>query len=284
MSSPPQQNDIRRDDQVVAPGTVNSISRGTGRPALLVHGLAASLHDWEALLPELVEAGYAAHAMDLLGHGDSYKPPHLHDYHVNAAFDHMCGWIEALGLREPAVLVGHSLGGYLSLQYALRFPERVRALVLVNPLYDQKQLSPFLQTMFRRELKNIVLLERAPYWLYRMVIDFSSFNFYIDQREMHSLPARVRQHTALDYKRAAAGIYNLPRTLHDLSADLPRVHQPVLVLWGARDQTLSPASFPRLVGLLPDARGEEIPTCGHVPHQCHPEGFNRRVMAFLGGL
>lgn len=284
MNSTLKHNDIRRDDQLVPRGHVSSISRGVGAPVLLVHGLAASLYDWEALIPELTAAGYASHALDLLGHGESYKPPHLHDYHVNGVFEHMRSWADGLGLREPAILIGHSLGGYLSLQYALRFPDRVRALVLVDPLYRQEQLSPFLQAMFRRELKNLVLLERAPYWLYRLVIDFSSFNIYIDQRELHNLPGRVRLQTALDYKRAAAGIYNLPRTLHDLTGELPRLKQPTLVVWGARDQTLAPASFPQLVEMLPDARGVEIPTCGHVPHQCHPEGFNRRVLEFLAGL
>jgi pimeloyl-ACP methyl ester carboxylesterase len=284
MNSGLHHNDIRRGDQLVPPGHVSSISRGAGAPVLLVHGLAASLYDWEALIPELTAAGYASHALDLLGHGESFKPPHLHDYHVNGVFEHMLGWADGLQLREPAILIGHSLGGYLSLQYALRFPDRVRALVLVDPLYRQEQLSPFLQAMFRRELKNLILLERAPYWLYRLVIDFSSFNFYVDQRELHSLPGRVRLQTALDYKRAAAGIYNLPRTLHDLTSDLPSLRQPALVLWGARDQTLSPASFPRLVEMLANGRGEAIRTCGHVPHQCHPEGFNRRVLDFLASL
>ncbi|PIZ26014.1 MAG: hypothetical protein COY47_02795, partial [Chloroflexi bacterium CG_4_10_14_0_8_um_filter_57_5] len=89
---------------------------------------------------------------------------------------------------------------------------------------------------------------------------------------------------ALDYKRADPGIYNIPRTMRDLTSDLPRVSAPTLVIWGARDQTLAPASFPELVRLLPNARGETLVSCGHVPHQCHAAQFNCLVMDFLADL
>jgi len=50
---------------------VNFVSQGKGAPVVMIHGLAASLHDWDFLLPRLTEAGYAGYALDLLGHGDS---------------------------------------------------------------------------------------------------------------------------------------------------------------------------------------------------------------------
>ena len=51
------------------PCTTNYVSQGAGAPVIMVHGLAASLHDWDFLLPELAKAGYAGYALDLLGHG-----------------------------------------------------------------------------------------------------------------------------------------------------------------------------------------------------------------------
>src|SRR5512134_1890002 len=102
---------------------VNSIQLGEGAPVLLVHGLAASLHDWDMLLPDLAAHGFAGYAVDLLGHGESAKPSSLDDYTSDSTFAHLEEWVESLQLGEPAVLVGHSLGGYLSLQYALRYPE-----------------------------------------------------------------------------------------------------------------------------------------------------------------
>jgi pimeloyl-ACP methyl ester carboxylesterase len=290
---------------------VNFTRRGAGAPVIMIHGLAASLHDWDFLIPDLVAAGYEACALDLLGHGESYKPARLEDYNAENVFNHLSTWIESLNLAEspnhsdsltPAdslnrldslILIGHSLGGYLALDYALRFPDYVRALILVNPFYSVRQLSSFLQFVFRRQLLNTALIDRTPYWLFRIVIDATSFRLGEGEDGIHTLPEVVRIQTALDYKRADPGIYNIPRTMHDLTArlsargeasDLPRVSAPTLVIWGARDQTLAPASFPELVRLLPNARGEVIPPCGHVPHQCQSAQFNRLVMEFLSGL
>jgi 2-succinyl-6-hydroxy-2,4-cyclohexadiene-1-carboxylate synthase len=264
---------------------VNFVKQGEGAPVILTHGLAASLHDWDDLLPELAASGYAGHALDLFGHGESHKPADHHEYTFEAAFDHFSAWIDSLQINKPMILIGHSLGGGLSLQYTLRYPERVRALVLVNPFYDIRQLPPILQIAFRRKLINTTLIERTPYRLFRFFVDMTSVNFYIGNRETHILPEHIRYQTALDYTRAASGIYNIPRSLPNLTVDLPRIQQPTLLLWGNRDQTLASDSFPRIGKILPNVVASHIfPICGHVPHQCHPEKFNPHVMKFLNNL
>lgn len=263
---------------------VNSVSQGSGQPVIMVHGLAASLHDWDALLPELAAHGYAGHALDLLGHGESAKPRKVTHYTSDSVFAHLLGWIDSLGLEEQAILIGHSLGGYLSLQYTLQYPERVRALILVNPFYTQSQLPPMLRFFLRRPLLNTAVIQHTPYWLFRLMIDVTSLQFGNSNEKFHTLPENVRIQTALDYKRAAPGIYNIPRTLHDLTPDLPHITQPTLVIWGARDQTINPKTFPLLVDRLPNARSEVMSICGHVPHQCHAADFNKKVFGFLDSL
>jgi len=276
---------------------VNFVQQGVGSPVILTHGLAASLHDWDDLLPELAGAGYAGYALDLLGHGESHKPKYQNEYTFEAVFDHFSAWLDSLvfadsplpaeSLNRPAplILIGHSLGGGLSLQYARRYPERVRALVLVNPFYDIHQLPPILQLAFRRKLINTTLLDRLPYRLFRFFVDMTSVNFYIGNRETHVMPEHIRYQTALDYTRAASGIYNIPRSLPDLTSDLSRIQQPTLLLWGNRDQSLDPRSFPKIRDLLPNVVvSNHFPICGHVPHQCHPEQLNPHVMEFLKNL
>jgi pimeloyl-ACP methyl ester carboxylesterase len=263
----------------------NYVQQGYGDPVILTHGLAASLHDWDDLLPELAASGYAGYALDLLGHGESEKPVHSHQYTLEDTFVHFSNWIDSLQRHEPLILIGHSLGGGLSLMYTLRHPERVRALVLVNPFYDIKQLPPVLQRMFHHQLINTTLIERAPYRLFRFFVDMTSFSTYVGQRESHVLPEHIRYQTALDYKRASSGIYNIPRMLQGMTSDLSRATQPTLLLWGGRDQTLAPSSFSQLAGLIPNLKGSHtLPSCGHVPHQCHPERFNPYVMEFLRSL
>ena len=264
---------------------VNYVQQGEGAPVILTHGLAASLHDWDDLLPELAASGYAGYALDLLGHGESYKPLSRSEYTVEVVFDHFSDWINSLHIKEPMTLIGHSLGGGLSLMYALRYPERVNGLVLVNPFYDIKQLSPAIQSAFLRQLLSARLIDLTPYWLFRFFVDITSFNFYIGYRETHTLPEHIRYQTALDFKRASSGIYNIVHTFPNLLSDLPRIQQPTLLIWGKRDQTLAPGSFPRIRQLLPNVPAfHTMPICGHVPHQCHPEKFNPHVMKFLNDL
>lgn len=277
-------NHDRSDRYVASAENVNFVQAGAGAPVILVHGLAASLHDWDILLPELARQGYAGYALDLLGHGESPKPGQLEHYTSDSLFAHMQKWIDSLNFNEPAILIGHSLGGYLSLQYALQYPERVRALVLVNPFFTQSQLPPMLRFFLRRPLLNTRLIERTPYWLFRLMIDVTSLQFGNSNEKMHNLPELVRIQTALDYKRAAPAIYNIPRTLHELTPQLSHINQPTLVIWGARDQTIDPKTFPVLVDKLPNARAELMPVCGHVPHQCHANEFNNKVFDFINAL
>ena len=257
--------------------TVNFIQKGTGAPVVLIHGLAASLFDWNDLIPELVGAGYAAYALDLLGHGKSHKPDHLGDYTTENVFEHFCAWIDALQLDESFILVGHSLGGSIAIQYALRHPQRVRALVLADPFFSMDQLPALLRLYYLRPPVSATLIQRAPEWLIRSVVDLTSLSI----RNGYVLSKEVRIQTAADYKRANPGIFNILHSFQDLTYCLPSVSQPTLVLWGERDQTLAPALFQKILIGIPQASGSAIHGAGHVPHQSHPEEFNRRVLEFL---
>ncbi len=259
---------------------LNFVHRGQGQPVLMIHGLAASLHDWDDLLPAISEAGFSGYAIDLLGHGESAKPQNLNAYSAENAFWHWVRWWEKIAPPQNQILIGHSLGGYMVLEYALRFPERLRAIVLINPFYSFSQLPRPLQQVLRYPLKNTLLIERTPYWLFRMLIDLTSLKWQSGGFQ-HVLPEHIRAQTAWDYKRAAPGIYNLPRTIRNLEPELSHLPIPTLVIWGGRDQTLAPHSFPQLVQTLPCAEGFMLAECGHIPHQCHPQQVNAKILEFL---
>lgn len=262
-----------------SPCRIHFAQQGKGAPILLVHGLAASLFDWRELLPALASSGYAGYALDLPGHGESDKPARPEAYHIETVFAQFVRWVDQLGLDSPAVLVGHSLGGYLAMQFALRFPEQTRGLVLVSPFYRPAQLPPFLRVRPRRPLVNVEMLERTPQWVIRMIIDLTSFSI----RNGYVLPEQAREQTARDYKRAHPGIFNLVFTIEDLLPQAGSIHAPALVLWGRHDLTLPSASFTQLAAALPHAQ-TAILEAGHVPHQSHAAEFNRHVLAFLRKL
>lgn len=266
-------------ENISVPTTTNYVQQGNGTPVILIHGMAASLHDWDDLIPELTKNGYATYAPDLLGHGDSPKLD-SRAYHIDWMFEHFFQWMKSLRLTEPAILIGHSLGGYIALEYARRVSASTRGLVLVNPFYARSQLPFLLRNAYRRANLSSLLLERTPDWLLRFFVDMSSAAIGHSVGTLRSLPERIRMQTVLDYKRTAPGVYHLPNVVSDMTEVLPEIHIPALVVWGDRDRTLAPASFARLVSALPKARSEVL-HAGHIPHQSHAEDFNQIVMKFL---
>jgi pimeloyl-ACP methyl ester carboxylesterase len=266
-------------DNLFIPVHANYVQRGSGTPVILIHGLAASLHDWDDLIPDLAANGYAAYAADLLGHGDS---PRLEarTYQMDWVFDHFSNWMRSLRLTEPAILVGHSLGGHVALQYARRVSAWTRGLVLVNPFYSRSQLPRLIRKTYgHTRLSELLIGKVSEKWL-RFFVDVSSVAMGHSVGALRGLPERIREQTILDYKRTAPGVYYIPSAISDMNESLREINTPALVVWGDRDRTLAPSSFTRLVDVLPKARGEVL-RAGHVPHQSHTEEFNQVVLKFL---
>lgn len=266
-------------NNVIIPTTANYVQQGEGAPVVLIHGIAASLHDWDDLIPELSRSGYACYALDLLGHGDSPKLD-LRSYRMEWLFEHFLNWITSLRLTEPATLIGHSLGGYLALQYAWRFSAWTRDLVLVDPLYSRSQLPALLRRTYGRTGLSNLIVGKIPEWMFRAVVDVTSIAMGHSVGGTHSLPERVRAQTAQDFARAAPGVYHVPNAVEDLTPHLSSISAPTLVVWGDRDQTLSVSSFDKMVNAMPRAIGRSF-RAGHVPHQSNAEEFNQLVMKFL---
>jgi pimeloyl-ACP methyl ester carboxylesterase len=264
------------------PASANYVQQGEGTPVVMIHGVAASLHDWDELIPDLTQSGFASYALDLLGHGDSPKPS-SRAYHIDWVFEHFLHWITSLRLTEPAILIGHSLGGYIALEYARRFSAWTRGLVLVSPFYSRLQLPPFLRRSYSNHNLRGMIAERTPQWMFRAIVDVTSRAMGHGAGALHSLPEHIRAQTAFDYTRTAPGVYNIPNVLADQTEHLASISLPTLVVWGDRDQTLAPDSFPKMVAMMPRAVGKSV-RAGHVPHQSNAKKFAAMVIEFLRGL
>jgi pimeloyl-ACP methyl ester carboxylesterase len=269
-------------DNFEIPTFANFVQQGTGTPVVMVHGLAASLHDWDDLIPDLTKQGYASYALDILGHGDSPKPA-SRSYRVEWLYEHFEHWMRSLRLTEPAIVIGHSLGGYIALEYARRVSAWTRGLILVDPFYSLLQLPPLLRRTYRHPSLSGFVTGRLPEWIFRMVVDITSVSMGHSTGAIHALPEHIRAQTALDYTRTAPGVYGIPNTSADLTEHLHSISKPTLVVWGENDQTLAPPSFHKMVELMPHATGKSI-RAGHVPHQSNAEWFNEQVLEFLKEL
>src|SRR3954469_11010018 len=120
---------------------------GQGRPIVLVHGLGGSALNWLSVGPALASHGRVV-APDLAGHGRTrFKG---RSAHVSKNRELLSRFLQAVA-REPAVLIGNSMGGYLSMAQASSEPASVRGLVLVAPavpLPPGKKLDPRVFALF----------------------------------------------------------------------------------------------------------------------------------------
>jgi pimeloyl-ACP methyl ester carboxylesterase len=236
---------------------VHGVDTGS-TPLLLSHGYSASSAMWAKNLDAL-GATRRVITWDLRGHGDSESPDDASRYSQEASFGDMTAILDACAV-ERAALGGHSLGGYLSLVFALDHPDRVSALLLFNT-------GPGFRQDAAREKWN------------RMAERFAAG---FDERGLAALGGSPEvtggRHDAGGLARAARGI--LPQHDARVITGLPGIAVPTLVVVGDRDRPfLGAADY--LAGKIAGARKVVIPDAGHAANIDRPDVFNRAVLEFL---
>jgi pimeloyl-ACP methyl ester carboxylesterase len=112
-----------------------------GRPVVLLHGFPEFWYAWRSVMPVLVAAGYRVIVPDQRGYGDSSKPPSVQDYRVDLLGNDIAQLIARLGYTSASV-VGHDWGGGVAWNLAIRHPECVDRLVILDtPHPDVARLS-----------------------------------------------------------------------------------------------------------------------------------------------
>ncbi len=252
---------------------------GDGLPIVFVHGLGGNFTHFEYLTRPLHAAGYRVIGLDLPGFGLSGKP--RRDYSI--VF--LAGAVEALmdHLHVPsAVLCGHSLGGLVVADVALRFPERALGLVLISSAGLSKFSLPTrlaVQTLVRPEWVRPMLEKNAS----RML------NFVVKAKNQRTARFAEQCLTRPDQRFCrdlAVVLHALRRDLmaRHLLGDVHRLTMPTLVIWGRSDRLLPLHPVPRFVQALPQGALEVIDGCGHMPIIEDPEAVLRPLHRFLTAL
>ncbi len=240
-------------------GSIRYEISGSGMPLLLTHGYGATSAMFSQNMAAL-SAGNEVVTWDIRGHGGSESPPDQACYSAAAALSDMAALLDELG-HERAVLGGHSLGGYLSLDFALAFPDRVAGLVLIGT-------GPGFRNDEARDNWN----RRAEVTAGRLA-----------ERGLAALGSSPELHAG--GHRDVGGLILAARgTLTQKDAHvlngLPQIAAPALVLVGAADTNfLAAADY--MSAKIPGARKVVIPDAGHAPNVDKPELFDLEVRDFL---
>lgn len=261
---------------------------GSGDPVLvLLHGFGASAYSWRGITPRLAMLGTVI-AYDRPAFGFTERPmpgewqTGVNPYQASCQPQLLIGLLDELGI-DQAILVGHSAGGRVAVQTALAYPERVSALVLVDPALYGNLGSPWLQA-----LSGLPQVNRLGPRLVRSIqtrgVDFI-------YRAWHD-PALVTEDVLTGYQ-APLRLANWDRALWELSKaanDAPLANRlaeldlPALVVTGDNDQIVPAAESIRAAQEIPGAQLAVFTNCGHVPHEECGVEFLAAVEPFLAGL
>lgn len=269
--------------------------QGEGQPLVLIHGFGASLGHWRKNIPVLAAAGYRVYALDLLGFGESDMPA------ITYTLELWQGLLKDFWtqlIQEPAIFVGNSIGGVLTLMLLANYPDLAKGGVLLNCAGGLNHRPEELKPPLRQVMAVFTRVVSAPLlgpWVYsnirqRFRIRGSLQQVYSDRSAITDELVDMIHRAACrpEAQKVFTSIITAPPgpRPEDL---LPRVQQPLLVLWGeddpwtpiagagiyrqrANDPTQPPLTF------------HSIPNTGHCPHDERPDIVNQLMVDWLGTI
>ena len=252
---------------------------GYGIPVIFVHEFAGDMRSWE---PQLRHFGqrYRAIAYNARGYPPSDVPADPAAYSQAQAADDIAAVLDALSI-ERAHVVGLSMGGFATLHFGFRHPERARSLVVSGCGYGAE---PGQREVFRHEADMIAeVLQRdgmkpfaAKYAYGPTRVQFENK----DPRGFAEFAAMLAEHSPLGSANTQLGVQKERPSLYDLVDDMRRLTLPTLVLTGDEDW---PCLLPGVLMKreIPSAALSVMPNCGHTINLEAPDEFNRIVGEFL---
>ncbi|MGD8621703.1 MAG: alpha/beta hydrolase [Anaerolineales bacterium] len=261
---------------------------GEGTPPLiLLHGFLASTFTWREVLDPLA-SDHLVIAFDRPAFGltERQLPPYpngVNPYTPSSQVELSIGLMDTFGV-EQAVLVGNSAGGTIAMLTALEHPDRIAALVLVDPaVYTGGGAPPFV-----RPLLQLPQIRRIGPLFVRYVrnwgLELLEGAWHDPSRITPEIVAGSTLPLQADNWDRALWEFTLASREPDLVDRLDEFQMPVLVITGDDDRVVPTEQSIRLAGEIPGAKLVVIPECGHAPQEECPREFLQAAQDFLRGL
>lgn len=250
--------------------------QGTGPVVVLLHGFPLSRAMWDAQVRTLA-ASHRVLAPDLRGHGESPAPDGV--YTMEQMADDVAELLDRLGVAEPVVLGGLSMGGYVSLAFALKHPGRLKALILTDTraAADTPEAA-----RLREQTAQAVLRDgRTTTVVETMIPRLFARSTLRGRPTLVSAMQEVMERTS---PSGVAGALRGMACRPDRRGQLGEIAAPTLVVVGEEDVISPPEEARAIAEALPNGRLAVIPGAGHMAPYEDPEAFNAAVLAFLKDL
>lgn len=260
-------------------GDVAYVDRGQGQPVLLVHGFPLDHTMWNAQI-EALSPLHRVIAPDLRGFGQSPlgEADPRHGISMKQYADEIVELLDTLDIVEPIVLVGFSMGGYIAWQFVRRYPERLRALIQC----DTRAAADTDEGRAGR----LKMAEKIAEWGSARVAEMMGPKLF-SPHGLETKPQLMTELRRVVSRTAPAGIAAAQRGMAarpDVTAMLPTIQVPTLVLVGADDVVSTSAEMRTITAAIPEATFVEIPAAGHMTTMENPAAVNDALIGFLRRL
>lgn len=245
---------------------IHYLTGGRGEPLIIVHGGGDGASAWKRNIEDLSRK-YTIYVPDLPGFGSSQC--YQGSYYISEMVDFIDDFAGSLGLKS-FYLMGHSFGGGIALHYTLRFPSKIRKLVLVSSLCLGKEIAwwvrIFSSPLFCRSIgKATVSLFKGIKYVARF------FG-----------PWEIVGPITKTSIQIGSGIASLTEQTIVLLSQLPRVMVPTLVMWGTKDPIVPFTQAYAAAELIPDCQVKVFKDAGHSVYRDRLGEFSSELSRFLG--
>ena len=246
---------------------IRYFTAGHGEPLIIVHGGGdGAASDWMKNIT-ILSRKYTVYIPDMPGFGMSQSIDGT--YNIGDMVDFVDNFACSMGL-DTFFLMGHSLGGGISLHYALKYPRKIRKLVLVSSLCLGKEIAWWV-----RLFSSPVICQA----LGNAVVSLFKGIKYIAR---YFGPWEIVEPVSKTSIQIGSCIATLTEQTIVLLSRLPEIVVPTLVMWGARDPIVPSTQAYAAAQLIPDCQVKVFENCGHSVYRDRLREFSNELTGFLG--
>ena len=246
----------------------------SGPPLVAIHGLFGSLENLGMITRKLA-TDYQVYAIDLPNHGDSL---HIHDMTMASMAKLVSQWMDAVGI-DNAHFLGHSLGGKVSMETSLMFPNKVNSLIIADiaPVSYYSRHNHIFKALRLVDLVTVKSRNQADQQMQAYVTDASVRGFLLKNL--------VKVNDVWQWRINLDGIEaNYSHLLSENCSDQLPYQRPVLFIKGEKSDYLIPEYQEQILKRFPNAAFKEMQNTGHWLHAEKPDMFTRIVKRFLASV
>lgn len=248
---------------------------GSGRPLLLLHGYPLSRRIWQPQFDGLLDAAWMV-APDLRGHGETEASQGASTMDLLAG--DAAALLDELGITQPVVVGGLSMGGYVALAFWRQFPERVAGLILAAT----RAGADGAEARANRDKAIATAREQGAEAIADLMLPKM-----LAPGTYAANPGLVSHVREIMLGTSVTGITSALQGLRDRPDSTPllaEIDRPVLVIHGQDDQLIPPSEAEAMHSRLQNSRLELVPGAGHLVNMEQSASFNAAVRIFLQSL